>query len=181
MSSGPSQSFEVLNRGARVRRHSAGGLDSLLNVPPGLPRSLSDVDWLERRQNVNAVGELDYVLTQMNREKLAPPADTHSARPLIPNVEFPAPILPSKPQIASHVLLHVFVFATCILSLIALWQRAPKVTFFVFLVVTVFLYAMLFLHGLARISSRFSSCCHAKRLEAPSPIASTDSHRPSNP
>ena len=54
MSSGPSRGFEVLNRGNRKRRLSANGLNGYPSEPV-VPRSLSDLSWLERRRSVAAV------------------------------------------------------------------------------------------------------------------------------
>ena len=51
-SGGPTRSFEVLNRGNRQRRQSTNGLDTLSN---GIPRSLSDLDWLDRRRDVHTI------------------------------------------------------------------------------------------------------------------------------
>lgn len=60
-SSGPQRSFEVLNRGNRVRRLSASAAN-VYSSEGGhstaghsqMPRSLSDLNWLDRRQNVAA-------------------------------------------------------------------------------------------------------------------------------
>lgn len=58
-SSGPQRAFEVVNRPARTRRSSTNGLaypntDVYQRVPVA-PRSLGDVDWLDRRRNPSAV------------------------------------------------------------------------------------------------------------------------------
>lgn len=61
-SSGPRRSFEVLNRANRTRRLSGSALNayssegghSTQGHPPPIPRSLSDLNWLDRRQNVAA-------------------------------------------------------------------------------------------------------------------------------
>ena len=62
---GPSHSFEVLNRGNRLRRLSAAGsalhFGESAHNPHSVPRSLSDLDWLNRRQNVAAFVSLGYI------------------------------------------------------------------------------------------------------------------------
>ena len=65
-SSGPQRAFEVVNRPARTRRSSTNGLaysntDVYQRVPVA-PRSLGDVDWLDRRRSPNAVVSLNRLL-----------------------------------------------------------------------------------------------------------------------
>lgn len=58
----PQKSFEVMNRANRVRRLSSNGLNghsteeghTLHSAQPSVVRTLSDLDWLDRRQNVAA-------------------------------------------------------------------------------------------------------------------------------
>lgn len=58
----PIRSFEVVNRANRIRRISTNGLNgqstegghTLHSAQPSVARSLSDLDWLNRRQNVGA-------------------------------------------------------------------------------------------------------------------------------
>lgn len=61
-SSGPQRAFEVVNRPARIHRSSTNGLaypnaDVYQRVPV-VPRSLGDMDWLDRRRSPNAVVSL---------------------------------------------------------------------------------------------------------------------------
>lgn len=46
-------------------------------------------------------------------------------------------------DVAARVLLHFFLIGLCIISLVALWTRAPKATFGVFLAWTVAMYAII--------------------------------------
>lgn len=58
-SAGPQRAFEVVNRPARIRRASTNGLAypniEIYQRVPVVPRSLGDVDWLDRRRSLNAV------------------------------------------------------------------------------------------------------------------------------
>lgn len=58
-SAGPQRAFEVVNRPARIRRASINGLayPNIENYQrvPAVPRSLGDIDWLDRRRSLNAV------------------------------------------------------------------------------------------------------------------------------
>ena len=58
-SAGPQRAFEVVNRPARIRRASINGLSypniEIYQRVPVVPRSLGDVDWLDRRRSLNAV------------------------------------------------------------------------------------------------------------------------------
>lgn len=58
-SAGPQRTFEVINRSARTRRASINGLAypniEIYQRVPVVPRSLGDVDWLDRRRSLNAV------------------------------------------------------------------------------------------------------------------------------
>ena len=58
-SAGPHRAFEVVNRPARIRRASINGLAypniEIYQRVPVVPRSLGDVDWLDRRRSLNAV------------------------------------------------------------------------------------------------------------------------------
>ncbi|KAH8118402.1 hypothetical protein DFH11DRAFT_1567220 [Phellopilus nigrolimitatus] len=151
-SAGPSRSFEVLNRGGRARRLSANGLNGYSSETghaqqPGL-RNINDLNWLDRRQNVAAFGELDYALTQINHtQSPTPVGDARSTGPLFlsnPSPEF-RPLLPSKTLSLLHVLLHAAILGICVVVLVQLWQRAPKATFAVFLIWTVAFYCVLYL------------------------------------
>ncbi|KAI5123405.1 hypothetical protein M0805_006111 [Coniferiporia weirii] len=146
-SAGPSRSFEVLNRGNRARRLSANelsGYSSEGGAHPSVPRSLSDLDWLGRRQNVAAFGELDYALTQLNHTHVSTPAGDSGPLLATPNSDL-RPVLPPKSMSILHVLLHALILGLCVLVLVALWQRAPKATFVVFLLWTIGFYCILLL------------------------------------
>ncbi|THH19762.1 hypothetical protein EW146_g1458 [Bondarzewia mesenterica] len=153
--SGPHRAFEVVNRPQRSRHHSATGTLTLSSDVshnhrmPVAPRSLGDLSWIERRRSVNAIGELDYALHQSNGRTVPPtpvPADMLSTQALMtgaPAVPQPQPVMPPMTEIFLHTLFHVLVLALCVLSLIALWNRAPKATFGVFLAWTLACYAVI--------------------------------------
>lgn len=165
-SSGPQRAFEVVNRPARIRRSSANGLaypniDVYQRVPVA-PRSLGDVDWLDRRRSLNAVNELDLVSGQGQRNLInsSTPntAEMLSTRALVPTPTFPrvAHELPSPFEILLRVLFHTLILALCIFSLIALWNWARLALFAVFLLWTFIFYICLFTlawHGRPRRST----------------------------
>ncbi|KAI0268202.1 hypothetical protein BC834DRAFT_681144 [Gloeopeniophorella convolvens] len=145
------RTFEVVNRPARTRHHSASGTLSFYESSHRLtqtPRNLSDLSWLERRRSVNAVGDLDYALTQLNnRGPTSTPATTAllSAHALsdLPPSKAPQPLMPPRGEIILHSLAHVLIMALSILSLVALWNRAPLGLFIAFLAWIVVFYAVL--------------------------------------
>ncbi|KAA1466489.1 hypothetical protein DENSPDRAFT_791200 [Dentipellis sp. KUC8613] len=156
-SSGPARAFEVVNRPQRTRHLSASGTITLSDSSHRMvPRDLNGMSWLERRRSVNAVGELDYALSQMPTRTVPPTPGTVEAlstRALMrdpSNPSRPLAVMPPFAEVLLHALFHAAVIAICILSLIALWNRAPKATFAVFLVWTVACYAAMVLlawHG----------------------------------
>ncbi len=169
--------FVVLNRGGhRMRRLSAnaatGGYGNERRLS-NTGRSLSDLNWLDRRRSLNVVvspmlffirtwiivyngfykGELDYALSQLNQQGRNVPTplgfETASVNPLVPPTPIPGPPiirpqLPSRLHSFTHIILHAFILGTCVVALVALWQRAPKVTFVVFLLWTLAFYAVIF-------------------------------------
>lgn len=140
---------------------------------PVAPRSLGDLSWLDRRRSVNAVvstlpsvsppqtrnrrvlpvsvnqGELDYALHQINNRTVPQtpvPTDMLSTQALMagtPSVPPPHATMPPMAEVVLHTLFHALILALCILSLFALWDRAPKATFAVFLAWTIACYALL--------------------------------------
>lgn len=144
------RTFEVVNR--RMRHHSASGTlnmyESVHRSPP-TPRNLSDLSWLERRRSVNAVGDLDYALMQLNNRGItSTPATTarFSAQGLSDppsSAKVQQPLVPSKGEVTLHVLMHILILALCIISLVELWNRAPIAPFVAFLVWTIAFYAFL--------------------------------------
>ncbi|OJA18990.1 hypothetical protein AZE42_00394 [Rhizopogon vesiculosus] len=163
-SSGPQRAFEVVNRPARTRRSSTNGLaypntDAYQRVPVA-PRSLGDVDWLDRRRNPNAANELDLMSSHglINPNVSTPTtADMLSTGALMPTPTFPHMTheLPPPFEMCLRVLFHALVFALCILSLAALWYRTGRALFAVFLLWTIIFYFCLFTlawHGRPRRS-----------------------------
>jgi len=116
-------------------------------------RKLSDINWLERRRSVNAVGELDYVLTQLeNESRRAAQEEVSSANPLMDTMAATAPLpsvveSPEAPSFVEgilHVVVHLTLLTLCGLCLAELWLRAPRATFVVFLILTLAFYLAMF-------------------------------------
>ncbi|KAF8450702.1 hypothetical protein L210DRAFT_3521072 [Boletus edulis BED1] len=165
-SAGPQRAFEVVNRPARIRRASINGLAypniEIYQRVPVVPRSLGDVDWLDRRRSLNAVNELDYIVNHGRTQGLPSgstpnTADMLSTRALVPAPPFPRVTyeLPSPFELSIRIFSHMLVFALCSLSLVALWYHAPMSLFAVFLLWTAIFYISLFAlawHGRPRKS-----------------------------
>ncbi|KAJ6613462.1 hypothetical protein B0H10DRAFT_2048593 [Mycena sp. CBHHK59/15] len=132
--------FEVMNRPARTRRASG----SRVGVPiehisqHAGSHSLGDLDWLSRRRSLSAVGELDHSIAQT----AAPPSSTPGTL-LDPAVQHVALTMPPLTAIFLRLLLHASVLGFCIFCLVALWSKAPRSTFGIFLVWTLGFYVIL--------------------------------------
>ncbi|KAH7914369.1 hypothetical protein BJ138DRAFT_1123641 [Hygrophoropsis aurantiaca] len=188
-SAGPARAFEVVNRPARTRRASSQGLahpsmDVYQRVPVA-PRSLGDVDWLDRRRSLNAVNELDYAEHQghhrangFSNSSTPPTIEVLSTRALVPHATYPRAIyeLPQPFETCLRILFHALVLALCILSLAALWYRATKALFAVFLLWTALFYCSLFAlawNGRPR-KSILTSLVARLRAEPPPPAGSPE-------
>lgn len=97
-------------------------------------------------------GELDYALTQLQSRGRHPSTpgtammDMTSTRGLmVPTADLHAPRMPGRFDIFLHIILHAFLLALCIFSLIALWSRGTMAGFAVFLVWTAIFYVGLFM------------------------------------
>ncbi|KAG9317303.1 hypothetical protein JVU11DRAFT_1501 [Chiua virens] len=179
-SSGPQRAFEVVNRPARVRRASINGLAypniEVYQRVPVVPRSLGDVDWLDRRRSLNAVNELDYHVNHgrtHGHSNVSTPntAEMLSTRALVPTAVFPRTMyeIPPPFELSLRIFFHMLILALCVLSLVALWYRAPMSLFAVFLLWTVIFYVCLFAlawHG--RPGKSFLSTL-AARMRGPLP------------
>ncbi|THH32730.1 hypothetical protein EUX98_g1480 [Antrodiella citrinella] len=132
-----------------------GGLASAFTLaafgdprPSHAARKLSDMSWLERRRGLNSVGDLDYALAQFPRRIDMPPTpgtaamDIPSTRGLVGPPSL-TPRMPDSLEFLIHVLLHAFLLGLCILSLVALWLRAPKGAFAAFFAWVVIFYALI--------------------------------------
>ncbi|GLB33795.1 hypothetical protein LshimejAT787_0106790 [Lyophyllum shimeji] len=139
----PKRGFEVLNRTPRARQPSG----SWLAVPfaEASVDRLRDIDWLQRRRSVNAVGELDYALTQLRREQiLSTPATADGLMATTPPNPSPPPLAsPDVSTVTLHIVFQALFLGMSILTLIALWSRAPKATFGVFLAWTLAFYIIM--------------------------------------
>ncbi|TFK87067.1 hypothetical protein K466DRAFT_599803 [Polyporus arcularius HHB13444] len=145
----PSQrSFEVTNRPARQRRASGNSLAAFSDPrPTHTPRNLSDMSWLDpRRLSTNGTG--GGVSPFDRREPWTPgttPMEVTSTNGLMMSPGPPDhPVLPPPFEGSVHLLFHALLLALSVLSLVSLWQRAPKAAFAVFLAWTVVFYTILF-------------------------------------
>ncbi|TRM67549.1 hypothetical protein BD626DRAFT_479127 [Schizophyllum amplum] len=143
---GGKRSFEVLNRGHRPSRPSRPATSMSLSSPHVLSRSLGELDWLQRRRSLNAVGELDYAISQVLRQQTQP-ATPNTTDALMGNgraASLPSiPELPPVREIVLRVLFHAALLALCALCLVALYLRAPVWAFTIFLVWVVAFYAVM--------------------------------------
>ncbi|KAF5388241.1 hypothetical protein D9615_000402 [Tricholomella constricta] len=142
--SSPKRGFEVVNRPSRIRKSSGW-----LAVPfaEGSSDRLRDIDWLQRRRSLNAVGELDYALTQVRREQLlSTPATTDGLMPTVapPLSRGPRLDFPCVPEMILHIIIQAAFLGMSIFTMIALWSRAPKAAFGVFLAWTAAFYIIMF-------------------------------------
>ncbi|KAK2466201.1 hypothetical protein APHAL10511_001843 [Amanita phalloides] len=144
ISSPTQRGFEVVNRPPRIR-HPGGNWtqgyaeSSRRHLNPG---SLGDIDWLLRRRSLNAVDELDYAITQLHNARLETPA-TMDPLLSVPSTHNNSVVLPSLIDIVLHVVLHASLLGICIISLIALWSRAPRFAFALFLAWTILFYVVI--------------------------------------
>ncbi|CCL99420.1 uncharacterized protein FIBRA_01438 [Fibroporia radiculosa] len=144
------RSFEVTNRPTRTRRASGNSLAAFSDPrSSGSPRNLGDLTWFERRRSLNTVGEMDYALGNISHRGVEPstpgtiPMDMTSTSGLMsatPPHALAWPEMPHAFESFLHILFHAFLLGLCILSMIALWYRAPRATFIVFLVITAIFY-----------------------------------------
>ncbi|OSC96801.1 hypothetical protein PYCCODRAFT_1399808, partial [Trametes coccinea BRFM310] len=147
-----SRSFEVVNRPIRQRRASGNSLAAFSDPrPTHTPRNLSDMSWLDTRRSMSGTNELGYNLGPMDRrgqEAWTPgttPMEVTSTNGLMVGHQTPRihPVLPTPFEGFIHVLFHALLLALSAFALVALWQRAPKAAFGVYLAWTVFFYATL--------------------------------------
>ncbi|KAF9462635.1 hypothetical protein BDZ94DRAFT_1219539 [Collybia nuda] len=145
---GPHRGFEVVNRPTRARRASGGWPQphSAENYSQQIAaRSLGEIDWLQRRRTLNAVGELDYAISQVRRaQSSSTPATTDalmgSATRIALRRQLP---FPPPPKIVLRLLVQLCLLGFSVLTLVILWQRAPRFAFGVFLTWTVAFYAVM--------------------------------------
>jgi len=138
------RTFEVLNRPARTRRASGSRLGvPLTNIShPTGSHSLGDLDWLNRRRSLTAVGELDY--PPDHSTMTAPPPSTPGTLLEPPILVETRSNMPPPTSIILRLLFHVSLAALCAFCLETLWSKeAPRSTFGVFLAWTVAFYIIL--------------------------------------
>ncbi|KII94622.1 hypothetical protein PLICRDRAFT_148646 [Plicaturopsis crispa FD-325 SS-3] len=186
--------FEVVNRPNRTRRVSGQTLavpgSDHSHYSPVTAKSLGDISWLERRRSLNAVGELDYALTQASRAPRAPTpgtADMRSTQALmsesIPRSSLPQ--FPNTSQSVFRIVLHAFLLGLCILSIIALWSSS-RAGFAVFVAWTVVFYitlGVLAWNGRPRVSILTAIVSRLRGQQQPIPPtpAAPASPRPTSP
>ncbi|KAI0092066.1 hypothetical protein BDY19DRAFT_884931 [Irpex rosettiformis] len=160
------RSFEVMNRPTRARRASAHSLAAFSDPRSTTtsPHNLSDMSWVFPRRSSSRLVSTLYLADGLDDSRRVPDPSTpgtavmeiRSTKGLMDNPSSPVhPELPSALEALLHILLQAFLLALCILSLIALWQRAPKATFIIFLIWTVGFYVLVFAlawNGIPRVS-----------------------------
>ncbi|KAG6919442.1 hypothetical protein DXG01_006325 [Tephrocybe rancida] len=164
----PKRGFEVTNRPSRTRK------TSLLALPLSEVSSdrLRDMDWLQRRRSLNAVGELDYALTQVRREQLSTPATADGLVPIKdPLPSRPRLKFPTAPEMILHAIIQGLFLGMSILSIVYLWRRASKAGFAIFLAWTIVFYAIMiiFAHHLRPNRSILSALCSRRKLPTQTP------------
>ncbi|KAJ7682812.1 hypothetical protein DFH06DRAFT_1278311 [Mycena polygramma] len=128
--------FEVLNRPARTRRASGSVPLTHISQHAG-SHSLGDLDWLNRRRSLTAVGELEATT--------APPPSTPGTL-----LNPPEPAFSNMPPLTSvflRLLFHASLAGFCVFCLVTLWSKAPRSTFGVFLGWTAAFYIILIASG----------------------------------
>ncbi|KAG5646567.1 hypothetical protein DXG03_002870 [Asterophora parasitica] len=154
----PKRKFEVVNRPSTQK------ISNWRSAADGSSDRLRDIDWLQRRRSLNAVvivhsnlfesndgtdcfmkGELDYALSQVRREQLlSTPGTTDGLMPTTtPHLSRPLDF-PNVPEISLHILIQFAFLGLSIITLIALWSRAPKAAFGGFLAWTIIFYIIIF-------------------------------------
>ncbi|KAJ7638799.1 hypothetical protein FB45DRAFT_1133214, partial [Roridomyces roridus] len=138
------RSFEVINRPARTRRASGSRVGSPVTHRPQYSgsHSLGDLDWLNHRRSLTAVSELDL---QAAAAAAVPPSTPGTL--LNDPVEKMPSTMPSPLSMLLRLLFHAALLALCVFTLIALWSKAPKSTFGVFLAWTIAFYLILITFG----------------------------------
>ncbi|EJD53674.1 hypothetical protein AURDEDRAFT_110461 [Auricularia subglabra TFB-10046 SS5] len=153
----PVRSFEVVRN---HRRSDSGGripdqsFNSHTRQNPSFSRMLSDINWMERRRSISAVGELDYAMSRMTPEPFPTIVETPS-NPQTSPLYRPSPSYPAFTVAIAHLALHAFLLAACVFTLVALHSKAPIAAFAVFLVWCAACYVAIFIaawRGLPRES-----------------------------
>ncbi|TCD70819.1 hypothetical protein EIP91_001509 [Steccherinum ochraceum] len=140
-------SFEVTNRPARTRQPSAHSMTAFAEPRPSLGKHMSDMSWPERR-SLNNLNEYEYQMSQQRRGSVPPTPgtaalDIPSTRGLVAPPPF-SPRMPAPFEAVIHFLLHAFLLGLSVVCLIALWTRAPKGAFAVFLAWVIIFYCIIF-------------------------------------
>ncbi|KAG6850041.1 hypothetical protein H0H93_002050 [Arthromyces matolae] len=134
----PKRGFEVVNRPQRIRR------TSMLAGPPADSQDrLRDIDWLQRRRSLNAVGELDYALTQVRREQLSTPATTDGLMAVTsPHSTHSRPVRVTMTETILYATIQGLFLGLSIVTLVILWMENPRYGFAIFLAWTVLFYVI---------------------------------------
>ncbi|KAF9476458.1 hypothetical protein BDN70DRAFT_882353 [Pholiota conissans] len=143
----PHKGFEVLNRGNGRRPRKLSGPWEVSSVPGArggrVPstRRLGEIDWLLRRRSLNVVGELDYAITQAHNANYLAAANGQSRS--VEGLRMPIDYPPTR-TILLHLLLQISILGLCAVTLAALFQRARRYLFALFLIWTLAFYATMF-------------------------------------
>jgi hypothetical protein len=118
-----------------------------------------------------AQGDIDYLNSQYRRAAPSTPGtlvmDAKDSMPMPDSSITAPPIMPSTLDAFTHILLHAFLLALCILSLIALWNHASVATFAVFIAWTVCFYFVILVLAWQGIPSRSILTVIINRLRDP--------------
>ncbi|KAF9259495.1 hypothetical protein L218DRAFT_908190 [Marasmius fiardii PR-910] len=178
-SSGPQRTFEVVNRPKR-RGTSGGNLTTMLHeTPRAASRSLSDIDWLQRRRSLNAVGELDYAISQAIRAQEYPPtpATTDVLVASDPRDDYQLPIFPSTLEMITRIILQLSLCGLYVITLIALWSVPSSRVFFALFLSWIFISYSLFMifawRGLPPVSILSVVIARLRGKTTPPPIPLT--------
>ncbi|KAJ7228672.1 hypothetical protein GGX14DRAFT_414199 [Mycena pura] len=143
--SAPAQrTFEVLNRPARTRRASGRHSVPLVELTQHSgSHSYGELDWLNRRRSLDAVGELDFPLDQAAAAAALPPS-TPGGTLLEAPIQTASPSSMPRPTfVPLRLIFQAFLLAFCVFTLVTLWSKAPKSTFAIFLIWTAAFYSFL--------------------------------------
>ncbi|KAJ7507791.1 hypothetical protein B0H11DRAFT_1793448 [Mycena galericulata] len=138
--------FEVLNRPARTRRASGSRLGvPLTHISQNTgSHSLGDLDWLNGRRSLTAVGEMER--SQDQTTTIVQPPSTPGTL-LEPPVETARSDMPPSSFVLFRLFFHASLLGLCVFCLVALWFKAPRSTFGVFFSWTATFYTILITAG----------------------------------
>jgi len=161
------RSFEVVrnhNRDSGVRLTDGRGGH---RQNQSFSRMLADVDWMERRRSINAVGELDYALTRRTPEPQA--KEAHFVRETEGHIR---PRLPTPTAALISIVFHAFLLAACVFTIISLHDHSPMAAFVVFIIWCTACYITIFIAAWKRLphTSILATMIDRSRHEVATPV-----------